>query len=218
VQIAELSATLRTHMANEHLQHLAFRKQRSRAFLKLFGRKPVNTFPFHVFSQDDDAYPIDVIVFALDIEGIDTPVMAAVTSGMSDYIIKDMETGAQTRCELIQYFHDCDFEHARRLYDLAWIPLLDEFSIGQYQTIAMPGAVMDGNPLKNALFLPPLLMAHRDFQFEIEKIPVSLLWHVPISDAELKYKKKFGVSALVERMAAVQLPWIFNEAERPPLI
>ena len=47
---------------------------------------------------------------------------------------------------------------------------------------------------------------------------MTLLWHVPISDAEIEYKKRHGMDALLDRMDAVKLPWIFDESNRPPLV
>jgi hypothetical protein len=205
-------------MSDNKLEHIALTQLRGPAFVKLFGGKPEKIFPFHGFDDADDAYLIDILIFSLDLEQFPGRVVAAVTNGMSDYVMTDAETGARSRCELIQYFHDCDVDHAQRLYDLAWLPLMDGFSLGEYQTIAMPDAVLEDSPLKNAFFLPPLLTAHKEFRVEIKEMPVRLLWHVPISDDELAFKKQHGANALIERMQAAELPWIFDEAERPPLL
>lgn len=205
-------------MSNKKSAHLLLTERRAKAFSRLFGGKPDKVFPFHSFNDAADAYLIDVMVYRLDLAEFTGRVVAALTNGMSDYIMTDEQTGERSRCELIQYFHDCDLEHARRLYDLAWIPLFDEFALGPFQTMALPDAVLEGSPLKNAFFLPPIVTAHRDFELDIEGLPLQLLWHIPISDAELAYKKANGVDALVKRMEAVELPWIFDEAERPDLL
>ncbi|HEY5707582.1 MAG TPA: suppressor of fused domain protein [Terrimicrobiaceae bacterium] len=205
-------------MSVTKLEHISLTKRRSKAYNKLFGSEPEKVFPYHAFDEDNDAYVIDVLVYSLDLEEFPGRVVAAVTNGMSDYIMTDPETGERARRELVQYFHDCDYEHAERLYDLAWMPLFDKFLLAEYQTIKMPDSVVPGSPLKNAFFLPPLLSAHREFSLEIEGISLCFLWHVPISDAELDYKMRNGANSLIERMQAVELPWIFDEAERPALL
>ena len=64
-----------------------------------------------------------------------------------------------------------------------------------------------------------LLEPHvREFVFEVEGDPVSFLWHVPISDEERAYKQEHGANALIDRMDAVGLPWVFDENNRPLLV
>ena len=205
-------------MSDLKLKHISLTKLRGTAYKTLFGGKPDKLFPFHTFNEENDAYLIDVFIYPLNLEEFPGRVVAAVTNGMSDYVMNDSKTGEQSRCELIQYFHDCDYEHAERLYDLAWMPLFDRFSLAEYQTIEMPDAVVPNSPLKNAFFLPPLLKPHQCFRVDIEGMPVRFLWHVPISDVELHYKKDRDANILIQRMQAVELPWIFDEAERPPLV
>ena len=45
-----------------------------------------------------------------------------------------------------------------------------------------------------------------------------LLWHIPLSETELEFKIKNGVNALLGRMQERQLPWIFDENNRPSLV
>jgi hypothetical protein len=205
-------------MSDIKLAHIGLTKLRAVAYKELFGSKPEKIFPSHVFNEADDAYLIDVLIFPLEIEEFSGRIVAAVTNGMSDHLMTDTITGEHSRCELIQYFHDCDYEHAQRLYDLAWMPLFDNFSLGEYQTIEMPDEVAEDSLLKNAFFMPPLLKPHRLFRFNIEGMPTRLLWHIPISDAELRYKKNHDANALIKLLQDVELPWIFDEVERPPLI
>ena len=75
-----------------------------------------------------------------------------------------------------------------------------------------------GTLWKNAFFLLPLIRSHREFVFEVEGDPVSFLWHVPISDEERAYKQEHGADALIDRMDAVGLPWVFDENNRPSLL
>jgi hypothetical protein len=41
---------------------------------------------------------------------------------------------------------------------------------------------------------------------------------VSYTDAELEYKRTHGADALIDRMSEVKLPWVFDEADRPPLV
>lgn len=45
-----------------------------------------------------------------------------------------------------------------------------------------------------------------------------ILWHVPISDAERAYKQEHGADALIDRLEAVEPPWVFDEYNRPSLL
>ena len=47
---------------------------------------------------------------------------------------------------------------------------------------------------------------------------MSFLWHIPISEAERAYKVEHGADALIDRLEAVELPWIFDESNRPSLL
>jgi hypothetical protein len=43
-------------------------------------------------------------------------------------------------------------------------------------------------------------------------------WHIPISDEERAYKQEHGADALIDRMEVVDLPWVFDENNRPSLV
>ena len=72
--------------------------------------------------------------------------------------------------------------------------------------------------MENAFFLAPLIKSHRECICEIEGDPVYFLWHIPISDEERAYKQEHGADALIDRLEAVQLPWVFDERNRPDLL
>jgi len=199
-------------------RHLKLTKVRNRAFEALFGQKPESVFPFHTFSDEPEPYLIDVLIYPIKVANFPGPIVAAVTNGMSDHLMKDPASGKTARSELIQYFRACDEPHACRLYEMAWLPLFDKFLLGEFHTVTWPTPVVPGSPLKNSLFLAPIWPAHRSTRTKIEGEPVTLLWHVPISDAEIEYKKRHGMDALLDRMDAVKLPWIFDESNRPPLV
>lgn len=205
-------------MLNPLENHQACTAVRSQAYAELFGSKPVRFYaPHHLFKQPDERFPIDIFVYQL--ETSTRVVDVAVTNGMSDQRMAAPDYDAEwPRRELIQYFPQCTEAHARRLHDMAWLPLFDDFYLDSHHTIAWEYPAVPGTPWKNAFFLLPLVNAHREFSFEIDGDPTSFLWHIPISEEERFYKNEHGSSALLDRLEEVNLPWIFDEQNRPPLI
>jgi len=182
------------------------------AYRRLFGVEPSASFTFA-----DLAFPIEVLAYSLELDG--KPFVAAVTSGMSDRRMVDQEDNEEwSRREIIQYLPQCDEAHARRLRDMAWLPLFDGFFLDSHHTIEWPYAAIEGSPWKNAFFLEPLLKSHRNFRFRVADDEASFLWHIPISDEEYSYKKEHGSNALLDRLDEVKLPWIFDENNRPSLV
>lgn len=207
-------------MTPQEAKHRQLTVVRAAAYQDLFEQKPIAAFPYHAFSDNpEEPFLIDVFVYPLDVEGETEPVVAAVTNGMSDARMVDREDPeVWTRYELIQYLRRCTEGHARRLHDMAWLPHFDGFALDEQHTIRWEYAAVEGTPWKNAFFLRPLPPPHQEFSVELEGDPVSFLWHVPISDEELAYKEQFGAGALLDRMDAVGLPWIFDESNRPSLL
>jgi hypothetical protein len=197
-------------------KHRELTARRAQDFIGLFGTKPTAVFSSLQLGSDEH-FLIDV--FAFPLESPSGPVVAAVTNGLSDFRMTDTdEPGAWSRRELIQYLRQCTGGHARRLRDMAWLALFDGFLLDAHHSLAWPHAAVEGTPWKNAFFLEPILRSHREFAFEVEGDRGSLLWHIPISDEERAYKREHGSNALIERMEAVQLPWVFDEGSRPPLL
>ena len=207
-------------MTPEEARHMAFTAIRAKAYEELFGARPVTFFPSHLFrGEEDGPYFIDVFVYSMGIAGDDSPIFAAVTNGMSDQRMAEGDSPEQPRRrELIQYFRECTEGHARRLRDMAWLPLFDGFLLDAQHSVAWQWPAVEGTPWKNAFFLLPLPNPHQNFNCKIEGDPVSLLWHIPISDAERAYKQEHGANALLDRMQKAKLPWIFDEANRSSLL
>ena len=207
-------------MSDAEATHVRLTKVRGRAYAELFDDKPITVFPAHQLrTGKDDPFLIDVFVYEFEMEGREEPVQAAVTNGMSDRpMVAGDDPDLPRRRELIQYFRECTLGHARRLRDMAWLPHFDRFHLDSHQTVAWDHPAVKGTPWKNALFLPPLLRPHREFAMDVDGDEVSFLWHVPISEAERKYRKRHGVDRLLDRMQEVDLPWVFDEADRPPLV
>jgi hypothetical protein len=204
-------------MSQPLMHHKDLTVIRLKAYEELFGDKPTEVFPFTQFSAAKGRCLVDVLVYPLEVEDIEGPVVAAVTNGMSDLPMYHPEEPDELfRRELIQYFKVCTEAYARRLYDCAWVPHFDGFALGKDDTITWPDKLV--GDLQHSLFLQPIWPTHAEFFVEIDSHEMSLLWHVPITDEELEYKKSRGVVALIERMEKVDLPWRFDPDERPPLL
>jgi hypothetical protein len=199
-------------------RHEALTAVRSEAYAGLFGCMPSAIFsPHALFKRPDERFPIDVLVYTLETESGDIDV--AVTNGMSDQRMADSGGPHEWhRRELVQYFPRCTEDHARRLHDMAWLPLFDRFYLDSHHSISWPHPAVAGTPWKNASFLLPIVRSHRDFRFEVEGDEASFLWHIPISDEEWAYQRRHGPEALIDRMQAVGLPWVFDEGNRPALV
>lgn len=198
-------------------KHKALTAVRAKAYGELFGRTPSTIFPPHaLFKKPDEQFFIDIVVYSLETQSGEIDV--AVTNGMSDQRMADTDTKHDFhRRELIQYFPKCTEGHARRLHDMAWLPLFDGFYLDSHHSVAWTQPAVAGTPWKNALFLLPLIKSHREFEFEVEGDRVAFLWHIPISDEERAYKQEHGADALIDRMETVDLPWVFDENNRPSL-
>jgi Suppressor of fused protein (SUFU) len=199
-------------------KHKVLTAVRAKAYGELFGCTPSTIFPPHaLFKTPDDRFLIDIFVYTLEAKSGDIDV--AVTNGMSDQRMAEPDTPHDfDRRELIQYFPKCTEVHARRLHDMAWLPLFDGFFLDSRHSIAWIRPAVAGTPWKNAFFLLPLIKSHREFEFEVEGDKAAFLWHIPISDEERAYKQEHGADALIDRMEAVDLPWVFDESNRPSLV
>lgn len=205
-------------MSNLLEKHKAFTAVRAKSYGELFGCTPSAVFsPHTLYKKPDERFLIDILVYTLEADSGDIDV--AVTNGMSDQRMADSgEPHEWKRRELIQYFPKCTEGHARRLHDMAWLPLFDGFYLDSHHSVVWKHPAVAGTPWKNAFYLLPLIKSHREFMFEVEADKVSLLWHIPLSDEERAYKQKHGADALIDRMKAVDLPWVFDENNRPSLV
>ncbi len=205
-------------MSNLREKHKTLTAGRAKAYAALFGSTPSSVFPPHfLFKKPDQRFLIDVFAYTLATESGDVEV--TVTNGMSDQRMADADYPAEwRRRELIQYFPKCSEGHARRLHDMAWLPLFDGFYLDSHHSVAWEQSAREGTPWKNAFFLLPLIPSHWEFVCEVEGDKVSFLWQVPISDKERAFKQEKGTDALLDRMEAVNLPWVFDENNRPSLV
>ena len=205
-------------MFNPLEKHTELTVVRARAYGELFGCQPSAIFLPHVlFKKPDERFLIDIFVYTLATKSGDIEV--AVTNGMSDQRMVDPDDREiWSRRELIQYFPKCTQAHAHRLHEIAWLPLFDGFLLVTCHSVAREHPAVSETPWKNAFFLTPLIQSHRDFTCDFQGDLVSFLWHIPISDKERAYKQEPGADALIDRLEAVDLPWIFDENHRRSLV
>jgi hypothetical protein len=198
--------------------HKSLTAVRAKAYEDLFGCTPSAVFPPHaLFKKPDERFLIDIFVYTLETKS--GKINVAVTNGMSDQRMVDPDYPQEWhRRELIQYFPKCTEGHARRLHDMAWLPLFDGFYLDTRHSIAWEHPAVPGTPWQNAFLLLPLIKSHRECIFEVEDDKASFLWHIPISDEERAFKQEHGADAFIDRMEAVDLPWVFDENNRPMMV
>lgn len=205
-------------MSHPDKHHEEFSAARLQAYATLFGCQPSTIFrPEMLFKKPDERFRIDVVVYEQEIQM--GKIEVAVTNGMSDQrMIDSSDPQSWARRELIQYFSKCTKDHALRLQTMAWLPLFDGFLLDSHHSVGKLYSATDTTPWQNAFFLAPIIRSHREFEFDVDGDKGVFLWHVPISDKERAFKQKYGSDALIERMDAVKLPWIFDEKNRPSLV
>jgi hypothetical protein len=199
-------------------RHKALTVQRAKTYGELFGCTPSAVFrPSTLFEKPDEQFLIDIFVYTLEASSGEVDVI--VTNGMSDQRMVEPDYPPEWhRRELLQYVPKCTESHARRLHDMAWLPLFDGFYLDSHHSVGWEQPAVPGTPWKNAFFLLPFFKSHREFVFEVEGDKASFLWHIPIFDEEREFKKEHGTNALLDRMDEVKLPWLFDEKNRPSLL
>jgi Suppressor of fused protein (SUFU) len=195
-------------------RHFEFTKLRAAAFQTLFGTKPAAVFPHHQMPNQGAEILVDIFVYPLEMEGYGEFVVA-VTNGMSD--VPMQEDGEQLRREIIQYLPTCTPGHALRLLEMAWFPHTQQMIVDAFSGIEWHRPAVPNTPWTDALFLHPIITDHRDFHITLEGDDCQLLWHLPISRAELMLVKDHGINAFLERMEAQEMPFIFDEETRQDL-
>ena len=191
---------------------------RAAALEKLFGFRPTRFYSAgELLAEPDRRFLIDILIYPLETET--RRIEVAVTNGMSDQRMANPErSDAVCRRELIQYLPVCTLGHARRLQAMACLPLVDGFHLDAFHTLGWKEPAVEGTPWKHAFFLEPPLVGHQEFACDVGGDRVGLLWHIPISEAERAFKREHGSGALLDRMDAVGLSWVFDEGNRPALV
>jgi hypothetical protein len=137
---------------------------------------------------------IDVLVFR---ENEDYYTL--ITSGMSDQrMFMPKRSEDPCRLELEMYVKEVKKYHIERLTQAAEFPFVEKTYLGHGDTIDWLDPIARGSDLDADLIMYSILANHRERSLTIHRDPVQLLWCVPISSAELEYKKEEGIDALLE--------------------
>jgi hypothetical protein len=133
--------------------------------------------------------------------------VAMVTDGLSDQ--------GRPRREFIQYIPYGRRADAHRLHSTAYSLAVIERSADFGDSITLP--YPSGSAWPHAVFLPPPVRAHSDFEMTVDGNPMRFLWHVPLASSEFGYQLQYGIPALLRCMSNFGVPWVFDEATRPVL-
>ena len=185
---------------------------RERAYQDLFCGLPVQVMKHDEFLKPPFGGRIDVHLYELPHDPSIGQVHVAITSGMSDYRMS-ARGQSPVRREIFQYFRECQPLDMVRLHDMAWLPIAQGFCLDFFETLGPHPSKWPG-----ALFVPSVVRPHAEFQLKLNGDEMRLLWHIPLSEAELDFKLQNGVDALLKRMTERDLPWIFDESNRPALV
>ena len=189
-----------------------FARLRELAYAELFGGQPVHVMKHDEFQKPPMGGRVDVRLYEFKHGQASEDVRVAITSGMSDYRMS-ARGQAPVRREIFPYFRECRLEDMVRLHDMAWLPLAQGFCLDFFESIGPHPSKWPGS-----LFLRSLVEPHAEFKLTLNGDEMRLLWHIPLSETELEFKIKNGVNALLGRMQERQLPWIFDENNRPSLV
>jgi hypothetical protein len=116
------------------------------------------------------------------------------------------------RAELIFYAERHDPRYIDALLLMMTFPFVDRTWLGYGHTVALVEPIEDSGVLTHVLLLHTLVRQHAA-AFETVRVggePISWLWPVLITRAELKLKQEQGVNALLDVLAAHRNPWVFS--------
>jgi hypothetical protein len=120
------------------------------------------------------------------------------------------------RVELVFYAERNDPRYVDALTLLMTFPFVDKTWLDVGHTVALAEPIEDSGTLTHVLLLTSLVRKHTA-AFETVRVqgePVSYLWPVPITRAELKLKQEQGVNALLDVLQEQRHPWVFSGSRR----
>jgi len=190
---------------------------RERVYVKFFGKK------FEVDEDEEpDGSPIDVYIFEPqgDSRGRERPCYTLVTSGMSDKRMRVPKEVDFRRAELVLYVDEPTNEQIGVLRFLARLPHQQKttwYARGTTMTNGQPPQpIFEDSELDCFLFLDPLLNDDSEIhkKLEIDEDPVTVLWVVPITDAECQYLLDRELGDFLELLDRKEHPFILDEGRR----
>jgi hypothetical protein len=161
--------------------------------------------------------PIKVYVFGPGPGGRDF--FTLVTGGMSDlpmHLPPDAPARVPTRLELILYAREPKPEYIEGLRTTARFPHDYQTCLGWGHTIPNgqpPSPIFQGSKLTGILLVQSPLSPDRNLSEKLilEDEPVEILWLVPLTTAELVFKRDHGTEKLLDLFDQVQHPFILDE-------
>jgi len=122
------------------------------------------------------------------------------------------------RRELIIYVEKKNKQLATLLFSLARYPFDNKTFLGFGHTI--PGTsegIIDGSPLTDIIFAPPLKEGKELYMFHMDNNHHSIvLWVIPIYDSERRFSKKHGWKTLLEKFIEENMDPL--DLYRPPVV
>ncbi|RQB77268.1 suppressor of fused domain protein [Pseudomonas aeruginosa] len=165
-----------------------------------FGSEPSTVFPGHEYWDDSAGVPaIDVFVYRKEDTG--RPHDVLITAGMSRQPMDFLPTyeGERWASELIWYFDEADRRDLQTTQWLAGLPFHDRFVLGFGHTVQFGMPIFEGGHLRHFLLLNTLVKidARLFDDFHAAAHPVDLLWVVPLSEREYRFKREQGIDGLM---------------------
>jgi hypothetical protein len=141
------------------------------------------------------------------------PFWTLITGGMSNLRQPAVPDGVPPRAEILLYASEPVGWMFNVLKGLAEMPF-DDNTFLHWGHSVVNGMPMTAKPslLTNFFFLAPCFESEDFDSLVIEGEEVSILWMVPITDAERDYKLEHGSNALRELFAEHQLPQVIDES------
>jgi hypothetical protein len=132
---------------------------------------------------------------------------------MSNFQQPGVPDGIPPRAEILLYASEASGWMFNVLKGLAEMPF-DQSSFLHWGHTVPNGKPMTAQPslLTNFFFFQPCMEAEDFDQLVIEGDEVSILWMVPITDAELAYKRAHGANALLDLFAEHELSQVIDES------
>lgn len=153
----------------------------------------------------------------LDVElGVDvlafkrTDCYILVTNGASNYRMTVPNPTDICRIELFMYVRNPEERLVQRLARSAAFPQVENKSLGHGDTINWEVPVESGSNLTADLIIYSIVREDRDFSIVVEGDVMKLLWCVPITVAELEFKKANDIKQLLGVFDKVKHPKILD--------
>ena len=141
--------------------------------------------------------------------------LTLLTNGMSDSRMCSPSGSAEPcRIELEMYVKEVNREAVNWLFRAATFPFVDKTYLGHGDTINWMCPIVPNSSLAADLVIYSILSKHRTLSFTIDGDTVQMFWCVPISVAELAFKKEYGIDALLRLFDSKAHPLVLNVYRR----